>query len=276
MEIILAKFDEYIEKLRQIGPINNIISINKLRTYRDGIQPKLTKKEITAIDSFINCERILDIKQNAFFEIRDEIDLNVVHITDNNQLKRYLNHIERKIDQRVYFYKSDNYYDYLKEGKINYALKIPIYENITKNDPLEIRFLEAVNKDPISNLLNSYDSIIDQYNYINDHITDVNIDNEFIQVNTIHSNLKFKGLPGDFIELITALFLNGSIKNLDGSNLNKIEVQRVLRQSFNIDTDPNFADENLSKRLFDRRKAKNKAPYMKNLTQAFEIYSNDY
>lgn len=89
------------------------------------------------------------------------------------------------------------------------------------------------------------------------------------------SNLKFKGSPGDFIELITALHENGNIERADKQNLTRKDLLRQFRQFLNIVETNGFDDQNLSRRLSERTKIQERNLFLEQLKKAFQIYSKE-
>ncbi|WP_295674415.1 hypothetical protein [uncultured Mucilaginibacter sp.] len=93
--------------------------------------------------------------------------------------------------------------------------------------------------------------------------------------NSFFSNLRFKGGPGDFIELITALHENNDLERIDKQILTRKELIKLFRHFFNLDETNGFDDQNLSRRLSERIKVKDRSLFLERLKKAFLIYSNE-
>jgi hypothetical protein len=202
MEIILDKFLLYNERSRGLPDLYDIAEKAKLEAYYRGTLPDYTEAEIDQINIFNKSELLIDLQCEMYHVVTEEISLNTVHIPNQDQLKRYLNYVTKEINISVDIINDSTRFKWYKDGAIDFNEIEPTEKS---------NICRRVHTDPTSLLLDSIDGVINQYEQILDHIEEIRIENGIQPTDAIASNLIFKGLPADFIELVSALHVYGSI-----------------------------------------------------------------
>jgi len=259
MEIVLDKFLSYNERSRSLPDLYDIAEKAKLETHYSGILPEYTDVELKKINEFLKSELLIDLLCDMYPVLTQEISLNAVHIPNQDQLKRYLSYLTKEINISIDIINDSTRFQWYKNGAIDFNEMKPTEKpNIYRR----------VHSDPSSLLLDSIDGVLNQYEQILDHIEEIRIENGIQPTDAISSNLIFKGLPADFIELVSALHIYGSIQHKTGQPLKKSELIREFRRFLNLDKSQGFDDQNLSRRYSERKTAL-RSSYLNQLKKAF-------
>lgn len=259
MEIVLDKFLSYNERGRSLPDLYDIAEKAKLEAYYSGVLPEYTDVELKRINEFTKSELLIDLQCEMYHVVTQEIFLNVVHIPNQDQLKRYLSYLTKEINISIDVINDSTRFQWYKDGAID-------FNEMEPTDKLNIH--RRVHSDPSSLLLDSIDGVLNQYEQILDHIEDIRIENGLQPTDAIASNLIFRGLPADFIELVSALHIYGSIQHKTGQPLKKSDLVKEFRKFLNLDKSPGFDDQNLSRRYSERKTAL-RSSYLNQLKKAF-------
>ncbi len=263
MDIAFERFHYFIQKWIEFPQLSDIVSDENLDIYIKGKIPELTTDEVKRIEDFLDSKLLSEVFSDLYYQIWKEVDLNVAIIPNQDQLKRYLGYLLKEVEGCVDQLNDLTYIAYMKTGVIDFG---------ASKETEKKGIFTRVHHDPISNLLDGIVGFINQYEQIHDYLLKVSEENGVLQQSFLSSNLIFKGLPADFIELLTGIYELGSIQKIDGTPLKRIEVQKAFRKFLNLENVAGYDDKNLSKRLSERKMAV-KASYIAQLKKSFENYS---